>query len=53
MIAKSRMLNESDTVLCATRYGNVMASRGSVDYSNPKINKLTLPEFKSGSRNLC
>lgn len=30
LIAKSRMLNESETVLCATRYGNVMASRGSV-----------------------
>ena len=29
-IAKSRMLGESDTKLCATRYGNVMASRGSV-----------------------
>ena len=30
MIAKARMCNESETVLCATRYGNVMASRGSV-----------------------
>ncbi|MCK4707966.1 MAG: polysaccharide biosynthesis protein, partial [Gammaproteobacteria bacterium] len=30
MVAKARMLNESDTILCATRYGNVMASRGSV-----------------------
>lgn len=29
-IATSRTLSESDTVLCATRYGNVMASRGSV-----------------------
>lgn len=30
MIAKSRMQNDGETVLCATRYGNVMASRGSV-----------------------
>jgi len=30
MVAKSRMQGEKDTVLCATRYGNVMASRGSV-----------------------
>jgi UDP-glucose 4-epimerase len=30
MIAKSRNLNGSGTVFCGTRYGNVMASRGSV-----------------------
>ncbi|MDO9254591.1 MAG: polysaccharide biosynthesis protein [Bacteroidales bacterium] len=30
MIAKSRNLNSSGTVFCGTRYGNVMASRGSV-----------------------
>ena len=30
MVAKSRMQNDGETVLCATRYGNVMASRGSV-----------------------
>jgi UDP-N-acetylglucosamine 4,6-dehydratase len=30
MIAKSRMQGETDAVFCATRYGNVMASRGSV-----------------------
>ncbi|MFB9265869.1 polysaccharide biosynthesis protein [Bradyrhizobium erythrophlei] len=30
MVAKSRSLSSSETLLCATRYGNVMASRGSV-----------------------
>lgn len=30
MVAKARTQLESETVLCATRYGNVMASRGSV-----------------------
>ena len=30
MVALSRNVNESDTLLCGTRYGNVMASRGSV-----------------------
>jgi UDP-N-acetylglucosamine 4,6-dehydratase/5-epimerase len=30
MIAKSRNLNGTDTTFCGTRYGNVMASRGSV-----------------------
>ncbi len=30
MVAKSRLLNDTDRVYCATRYGNVMASRGSV-----------------------
>ncbi|SVB83230.1 uncharacterized protein METZ01_LOCUS236084 [marine metagenome] len=30
MVAKARLQNEGETVLCATRYGNVMASRGSV-----------------------
>jgi UDP-glucose 4-epimerase len=30
MVAKSRNLEKSETVICGTRYGNVMASRGSV-----------------------
>jgi UDP-N-acetylglucosamine 4,6-dehydratase/5-epimerase len=30
MVAKSRQLNGTDLVFCGTRYGNVMASRGSV-----------------------
>ncbi len=30
MVAKSRLCDPKRTVLCATRYGNVMASRGSV-----------------------
>lgn len=30
MVAKSRNIDESKTIICGTRYGNVMASRGSV-----------------------
>ncbi|WP_454910982.1 polysaccharide biosynthesis protein [Stutzerimonas chloritidismutans] len=30
MVSKSRMIPETGPVICATRYGNVMASRGSV-----------------------
>ena len=30
MLAKARTLSANETTLCATRYGNVMASRGSV-----------------------
>lgn len=30
LVAKSRTVPETGTVICATRYGNVMASRGSV-----------------------
>ena len=30
MVAKARMYGESSTIFCGTRYGNVMASRGSV-----------------------
>jgi UDP-glucose 4-epimerase len=29
-VAKSRNINDDETVICCTRYGNVMASRGSV-----------------------
>ena len=30
MVAKSRNVNSAGTIMCGTRYGNVMASRGSV-----------------------
>jgi UDP-N-acetylglucosamine 4,6-dehydratase/5-epimerase len=30
MVARARMLSDDETTLCATRYGNVMGSRGSV-----------------------
>lgn len=30
MVARARMQGDTDTIFCATRYGNVMASRGSV-----------------------
>ena len=30
MVAKSRNLDPAETIICGTRYGNVMASRGSV-----------------------
>ena len=30
MVARARMQNEGETVFCATRYGNVIGSRGSV-----------------------
>ena len=30
MVAKARMYGDSATIFCGTRYGNVMASRGSV-----------------------
>lgn len=30
MVAKSRNVDENKTIICGTRYGNVMASRGSV-----------------------
>lgn len=41
MVAKSRLCDPDKTVLCATRYGNVMASRGSVI-------PLFLDQLKSG-----
>ncbi len=42
MIARSRNLNDSGTIFCGTRYGNVMASRGSVI-------PLFIEQIKSGS----
>jgi UDP-glucose 4-epimerase len=33
MVAKARMYGKRRTIFCGTRYGNVMASRGSVDRS--------------------
>ncbi len=30
VVAKSRSLDDNETIICCTRYGNVMASRGSV-----------------------
>ena len=42
MVAISRSLNGSGTILCGTRYGNVMASRGSVI-------PLFIDQIKSGS----
>ena len=60
MIASSRNINEKETIICGTRYGNVMASRGSViplfvkqikegkplTITNPKMTRfmMTLPE---------
>lgn len=50
-IARSRQLRENDTVLCLTRYGNVMASRGSViplfldQINNKKPITITNPEM--------
>lgn len=41
MVAKSRSVDESKTVICGTRYGNVMASRGSVI-------PLFVDQFKAG-----
>jgi len=51
MVAKSRGLSPEDTVLCGTRYGNVMASRGSViplfieQIKNKKPVTITDPEM--------
>ncbi len=42
MVAKSRIIPDSGPVICATRYGNVMASRGSVI-------PLFVEQIKSGS----
>ena len=43
MVAKARMRRDNQTVFCATRYGNVMASRGSVI-------PLFVEQIKSGKR---
>ena len=43
MVAKARMRGDNQTVFCATRYGNVMASRGSVI-------PLFVEQIKSGKR---
>ena len=43
MVANSRLCEPNETVLCATRYGNVMASRGSVI-------PLFLDQIKSGKQ---
>lgn len=51
VIARSRQLGSDDTVLCCTRYGNVMASRGSViplfkdQIANGKAITLTNPDM--------
>ena len=43
MVAKSRNLEENNTMLSATRYGNVMASRGSVIPLFTELIKKNLP----------
>ena len=51
VVARSRQLAEDDTILCCTRYGNVMASRGSViplfieQIENKKPITITNPEM--------
>ena len=51
VVARSRQLSEGETVLCLTRYGNVMASRGSViplfcdQIEQGKKLKITNPEM--------
>lgn len=51
MIAKARKFADQNTVFCATRYGNVMASRGSViplfveQIRNGKLITITDPEM--------
>ncbi|MCL2521925.1 MAG: polysaccharide biosynthesis protein [Erysipelotrichales bacterium] len=51
VIARSRQLKTGDTILCLTRYGNVMASRGSViplfleQIKNNKPITITNPEM--------
>lgn len=51
MIARSRNITNDETVICGTRYGNVMASRGSViplfveQLKNDKVLTVTNPEM--------
>ena len=51
MIAQARVLNDNKTIFCGTRYGNVMASRGSViplfieQIKNRESMTLTQPEM--------
>jgi len=51
VVARSRQLRTKDTILCLTRYGNVMASRGSViplfldQIENSKPITITNPEM--------
>ncbi|MCI6272314.1 MAG: polysaccharide biosynthesis protein [Erysipelotrichaceae bacterium] len=51
VVARSRQMSDDDTVICCTRYGNVMASRGSViplfleQISNGKPITITNPDM--------
>ena len=61
LVAKSRVVNEQQTVICGTRYGNVLASRGSViplfvqqlkdgkplTITNPDMTRFLMPLMKA------